>query len=1118
MLIPIFIAAASIGLFGQNSFEFQSETVPYQDMNKGVMVSELMQLASSGGEVIHVIVRFDKPIDTETREQLFNNGLVVQHSLGGSGYVAAINPLTLNPREVFTMAALREIRPFEPVWKLHSFLADGRIPTWTMPAPLSRVAQADPIVALYVMLHKDANLQTSKQDMEQIFGAKVRSTLETNNTIVVELPYSEIDFLIEDERVLYVEPALPKFSELNNSNRVVTQADSAQSFPYSLDGEGVVVMVYDGGYGYSGHGDFGGRHTARDSAGTSNHATHVAGTIGGDGSGSGGQYRGMAPAVTIESYGFEQEGGLQEGFLYTDPGDLEQDYSQAINTYGAVLANNSIGTNTASNGFPCEWTGNYGITSNLIDSVVRGDLGGDIRIVWANGNERQTSNCGSNYNTTAPPACAKNHITVGAFNSEDESMTYFSSWGPTDDGRIKPDISAPGCQGNDDGGVTSCSSSGGYTNMCGTSMACPTVTGLSALIMQDWRNLYPGEPDPMNSTLKALLAHTAEDKFNAGPDCQYGYGSVRVVDAIEHVRAGNHAELSISQGETVEMMIFAEQAGTIKATIAWDDVPATPLVIPSLVNDIDIVVIDPNGTTHYPWTIDPNNPSNPAVRTQADHLNNIEQVQIDAGQSGVYRIIITGYNIAQGPQTLGLMASPMLIQCSSSGMAALDRSSYACGATIGLQVVDCDLNTDDGVIDITTVTVSSTSGDTVDVVLTETGEATSSFAASVIIGTDILAEEGDTLTVTYIDVDDGQGGSNVEVTDIANVDCSLPSITNVDISNVMTHEATISVTTNEDTSIRVYFGESCANLDGVATSNQMGISHEIQLSGLDDNTAYRFEVHASDGAGNTVVDDNNGICYTFVTADVPSYFTEQDGGFDLDGMSVTFTPYENVDQYRACAELITSLPSDPNGGSSVSLSDDDYESRSTTQPVLLYGTSYSTLYICSNGRVTFGSGSTDYTESIGEHFEIPGISMLWDDLNPANGGTIRYTEYADRVVVTFNNVPEYSSTGSNTFQCELFFDGVIRQSWLGVDSNDNIVGLSAGGETPQGFEESDLSESSDCGDPTVPGDVNGDGTVDVTDLLAVMDDWGPCSGCSADLNGDGLVNVVDLLEVMAGWV
>jgi len=1104
--------------FQPDAFHFQSETVPHQDMNKGVMAAELLHLSTTGGETMHVVVRFEKPIDATTREALSINGLAVQSSLGGAGYVAAMDPNTLDPRGLLDEVEICEIRPFDPIWKLHSFLADGRVPTWTMPAASTRETQANPTVALYVMLHEDANIETCQEDMKQVFGGKIRSTLETSNTIVVELPYSEIDFLIEDERVLYIEPALPKFSELNNSNRVVTQADTAQSFPYSLDGEGVVVMVYDGGYGFSGHGDFGGRHTTRDSSGQSNHATHVAGTIGGDGSGSGGQYKGMAPAVTIESYGFEQEGGLEEGFLYTDPGDLEQDYSQAINSYGAVLANNSIGTNTAPNGFPCEWTGNYGITSNLIDSVVRGDLGGDIRIVWANGNERGSSNCGTSYNSTAPPACAKNHITVGAFNSEDESMTYFSSWGPTDDGRIKPDISAPGCQGNDDGGVTSCSSSGGYTSMCGTSMACPTVTGLSALIVQDWRNLYPGEPDLMNSTLKALLAHTAEDKFNAGPDCQYGYGSVRVVDAIDHVRAGNHAELEISQGETVEMMIFAEQAGTIKATIAWDDVPATPLVIPSLVNDIDIVVIDPNGTTHYPWTIDPSNPGNPAVRTQADHLNNIEQVQIDAGQSGVYRIVMTGYNIAQGPQKFGLMASPMLIQCSSSGMTSLDRSSYACGATVGLQVVDCDLNTDDGVVDTATVTVSSTSGDSTTAVLTETGEATSSFAGVVILGTDIVANEGDTLTVVYVDADNGQGGTDVEVTDTASIDCTTPTIGSVSISDVMTHDATVTVTTNEDTSIRVYFGETCLNLDNEASSNQLSTYHEIQLSGLADNTAYRFEVHASDAAGNTVIDDNNGSCYLFVTADVPSFFTEQDSGFDLDGMSVTFTPYENIDQYRACAETITQLPTDPSEGTVIVLGDDDYE---TVYPasVFLYGEGYSSFHISSNGRLTFGSGDTDYTESLGEHFEQPGIAMLWDDLNPSNGdaGTIRYATMVDRVVVTFDSVPEYSNTGSNTFQCELFYDGVIRLSWLGVDSNDNLVGLSAGAGTPPDFEENDLSSSNDCGDPTVPGDVNGDGMVNVTDLLAVMDVWGPCEGCPADLNGDGFVDVVDLLEVVGNW-
>ena len=62
-----------------------------------------------------------------------------------------------------------------------------------------------------------------------------------------------------------------------------------------------------------------------------------------------------------------------------------------------------------------------------------------------------------------------------------------------------------------------------------------------------------------------------------------------------------------------------------------------------------------------------------------------------------------------------------------------------------------------------------------------------------------------------------------------------------------------------------------------------------------------------------------------------------------------------------------------------------------------------------------------------------------------------------------------------------------------------------------------MSASINCGDPAIPGDVNGDGVVNVTDLLAIMDAWGPCTDCPADLNGDGLVNVVDLLEVIGNW-
>ena len=153
----------------------------------------------------------------------------------------------------------------------------------------------------------------------------------------------------------------------------------------------------------------------------SDHATHVAATVGGSGAASGGTFKGMAPNVTIESYGFEMPGGLVQGFLYFFPGDLEDDYDEAINTYGADISNNSIGTNTAPNGYPCEWEGNYGVTGALIDAIAAGSLGAPFRIVWANGNERGSGRCGSFYNTTAPPACAKNHITVGAMNSNNDT-------------------------------------------------------------------------------------------------------------------------------------------------------------------------------------------------------------------------------------------------------------------------------------------------------------------------------------------------------------------------------------------------------------------------------------------------------------------------------------------------------------------------------------------------------------------------------------------------------------------------------------------------------------------------------------------------------------------------
>jgi len=1097
-----------------DAWQFQAETVSWQPKTSAELLVNLVQRSVEPGSR-HVLVRFDQPPTDEQRDALFDAGLTVLSPIGGPSYMAHLDHAALNPVGVLDAIDLKELRDLDPQWKLHRSLAEGLVPRWALTGVNQR--SVNPEVPVYVMLHRGVDLDRAVGDVAATTAGKVTSTIASINSLVMILPFDNIWTLIEDDRVLYVEPALPMFNTQNDSNRVITQANDVQAAPYGLDGNGVSVMVYDGGKAFAGHGDFGGRLTVRDTSSTSDHATHVSGTIGGDGSGSGGTHRGMAPGVLIESYGFEQEGGLQEGFLYTDPGDLEADYGNAINSYGCVLANNSIGTNTAPNGFPCEWTGNYGITSNLIDHVARGGLGGDIRIVWANGNERGSSNCGTLFNTTAPPACAKNHITVGALNSNDDSVTSFTSWGPTDDGRIKPDVSGPGCQSNDDGGVTSCSSSGGYSSKCGTSMSSPTVCGLSALILQDFRAQFPERPDMAGHTLKSLLAHTAFDGGNTGPDNKYGYGSVRVKDAIDHMRADNFAEKTIDNGETIEVLVFVEAGqSTAKATIAWSDVPATPLVEPSLVNDIDVKIIDPNGATHWPWTLVPGDPGAPAVRTGADHINNIEQVQIDNAQPGVYRVVITGTNIAEGPQNFGLQATPLLVNCSSAGHVSLSGSLVPCGATVGVRVVDCDLDLDPDAVDSVDVVVSSSSGDSITVMLLESGSATAAFSADILLGSDLIAGEGDTIQLTYIDADDGAGGQNVETTASAMVDCTPAGLLDVSISDVGAFRATVNLETDEETQVGVYYGTSCAGATDIAMGGGFDTAHAVDVNGLSEDTYWFVKVRLTDRAGNVSEFDNGGTCWSFHTTDIPNYFTEQFGGFDLDGRSITFTPNGTEEGYDACLEDIGELPVDPGTGSSVSLSDDDNEFRGTDQDVYLYGTAWSGVYIGSNGMLGFGSGSNDYTEDIGEHFGRTQIAMLWDDLNPSSGGTVRFANLADRAVVTFDGVPEYSSTGSNTFQCEMFFDGTLRLSWLGVSSDDSIVGLSRGDGMPPAFIQSDFTTLPGC-DEVLAGDVNGDGIVDVTDLLMIVSAFGPCPGCPEDLDGDGLAGASDILTVLANW-
>ena len=201
----------------------------------------------------------------------------------------------------------------------------------------------------------------------------------------------------------------------------------------------------------------------------------------------------------------------------------------------------------------------------------------------------------------------------------------------------------------------------------------------------------------------------------------------------------------------------------------------------------------------------------------------------------------------------------------------------------------------------------------------------------------------------------------------------------------------------------------------------------------------------------------------------PDYYTElfDSTTNDLAFQTFTFTPDGSASFYSVCRKVATSFPTDPTGGTAISLTDDSYASVTLTgtNTVAIYNTRRNILYIGSNGYLTMNSGDSNMVESFASHFNLPRVSALFHDLNPGAGGTVSWKQLTDRAAVTFQGVYVYGTTLPNSFQIEMFFDGRIRLTWLTITGLYNLVGLSAGQGVPAGFIESDLSSYSMCPPP-----------------------------------------------------
>ena len=262
------------------------------------------------------------------------------------------------------------------------------------------------------------------------------------------------------------------------------------------------------------------------------------------------------------------------------------------------------------------------------------------------------------YHTVNTYAVSKNNLVVGAVEKipggytspTNVSLAWFSSAGPTDDGRIKPDLVAAGI-GLYSSTFTNATS---YGTKSGTSMAAPSVAGVLGLLTELHQRHFGAQQPLLASSPKAVVLNTTDEAgAAAGPDYLHGWGLLNATRAarlmtnnIQSQSLAHLKEVRLASGDYIEFPIVATNTQPLRVTICWTDPPGTnpPASLnPTnliLVNDLDLRLISPSGTTNYPWVLNPANRT--AAATTGDNFrDNVEQAEVASPASGVWLVRVT---------------------------------------------------------------------------------------------------------------------------------------------------------------------------------------------------------------------------------------------------------------------------------------------------------------------------------------------------------------------------------------------------------------------------------------------------------------------------------------------
>ncbi len=848
------------------------------------------------------LLQFTNHIEPAWREELRRQGVELVHYVPDDAFIARFDGVAIE--SVKQLSYVQWTGPFEARWKVHPRLAaqvekqvNGRFDIHFLGRPgLSAVET--------LLLNRSAGAR-----------AGVSTSLGTIFEASVTAP--QLRRLAASPDVIWIEPAPRPHLTDEIAVKIIGGDDGKGATPSlvqaaGFDGRDVTVAVADSGLDSGDltalHPDLDGRvdalffyDTLTDASDEHGHGTHVAGIVAGNAAtgevDDNGHWWGLgvAPGAHLVAQRiFDGAGGY-----HPPPSNarLTQDAVRA----GAYVGSNSWGDDTA---------GEYNLNAAEFDGLVR-DADPQVPGEQAYVLEFSAGNAGPGVQTLDSPAVGKNVLATGAsennrfgfgiYDSGQEVIADFSSRGPAEDGRIKPDLVAPGTwiaslrsvYANDNNSWAPIDDR--YLYEGGTSQAGPHASGACAVAVQWYRATHAGAT-PSPALVKAMLMNStdslgtalvpdpsaAADPSSDGtgtilvgtdntpiPNNDEGWGRLNLANLIlSPVRwIFQDQGVELATGEAAERKVIIGGGAPLRILLAYTDVPGLPAAIPALVNDLDLELVAPDGTLYRGNAIAEG--ESVAGTPEGDRVNNVEGILIGAPSGGQWTVRVVAHHVPVDVhhrtnglprQDFALVISGQLPQA-GEGIIAWDRTEYRLPSTATVRFTDQKLtNTPSLKVRV----FSSTDTNGLVVTLKPSGFP-GAFAGTVALADGPVVPGDGRLHAANLDqlvASLPSQGPTPDISAVATVDTVPPVIGSVS-TTLQFGQASLEWQIDKPSTSVLYYGTTNAVTNAIPVPGFI-TDAAVDLPALTPGTTIFYEIVATDRAGNQSTNNNGGAYFRLI--------------------------------------------------------------------------------------------------------------------------------------------------------------------------------------------------------------------------------------------------------------